>query len=162
MGVVLTTTLRDIQPDRAPEAPRSHRFRARTRISRPPAVTIPVVAILDGGRRSTLACRPAPWTYVDRPDDFCVDPTGGRISSFSSYGLSPDLSLKPDIGAPGGFIFSDVSARTRRLRHPQRHVDGVAARGGRGGAVAAGASPHAGAGRAGDPAEQRRCQGVVG
>src|SRR5258708_38231387 len=32
--------------------------------------------------------------------------TGGLISSFSSYGLSPDLALKPDIGAPGGFIRS--------------------------------------------------------
>jgi hypothetical protein len=28
------------------------------------------------------------------------------ISSFSSYGLSPDLALKPDIGAPGGDIYS--------------------------------------------------------
>jgi hypothetical protein len=28
------------------------------------------------------------------------------IASFSSYGLSPDLALKPDIGAPGGNIYS--------------------------------------------------------
>jgi len=34
------------------------------------------------------------------------NPTGGLISSFSSYGLSPDLALKPDIGAPGGSIYS--------------------------------------------------------
>lgn len=34
--------------------------------------------------------------------------TGNRISSFSSYGLSPDLSLKPDIGAPGGNIYSTL------------------------------------------------------
>ena len=33
---------------------------------------------------------------------------GGRISSFSSYGLSPDLTVKPDIGAPGGFIRSTI------------------------------------------------------
>ncbi len=32
------------------------------------------------------------------------NPTGGLISTFSSYGLAPDLSLKPDLGAPGGFI----------------------------------------------------------
>ena len=31
---------------------------------------------------------------------------GGLISSFSSYGLAPDLTLKPDIGAPGGLIRS--------------------------------------------------------
>ncbi|MEK7862125.1 MAG: S8 family serine peptidase, partial [Chloroflexota bacterium] len=35
-----------------------------------------------------------------------ANPTGGLISSFSSYGLSPDLALKPDIGAPGGLIRS--------------------------------------------------------
>jgi minor extracellular serine protease Vpr len=35
-----------------------------------------------------------------------TNPTGGLISSFSSYGLSPDLALKPDIGAPGGLIRS--------------------------------------------------------
>jgi len=34
--------------------------------------------------------------------------TGNRISSFSSYGLSPDLALKPDIGAPGGNIYSTL------------------------------------------------------
>ncbi|GAA1081806.1 S8 family serine peptidase [Nocardiopsis metallicus] len=34
------------------------------------------------------------------------NPTGGLISSFSSYGMSPDLDLKPDIGAPGGLINS--------------------------------------------------------
>jgi len=32
--------------------------------------------------------------------------TAGRISSFSSWGLAADLSLKPDIGAPGGSIRS--------------------------------------------------------
>jgi subtilisin family serine protease len=34
------------------------------------------------------------------------NPSGGYISSFSSYGLTPDLTLKPDIGAPGGAILS--------------------------------------------------------
>ena len=34
-----------------------------------------------------------------------VNPTGGLISSFSSYGLAADC-LKPDIGAPGGLIRS--------------------------------------------------------
>jgi len=31
---------------------------------------------------------------------------GGLISGFSSYGLTPDLKLKPDIGAPGGNVYS--------------------------------------------------------
>ncbi|KAI9475803.1 MAG: peptidase S8/S53 domain-containing protein [Benjaminiella poitrasii] len=33
-------------------------------------------------------------------------PTAGSISSFSSWGLGPDLSIKPDISAPGGQIYS--------------------------------------------------------
>jgi minor extracellular serine protease Vpr len=31
---------------------------------------------------------------------------GGLIASYSSFGLAPDLSLKPDIGAPGGEVFT--------------------------------------------------------
>jgi subtilisin family serine protease len=34
------------------------------------------------------------------------NPTGNQISAFSSYGLTPELLLKPDIGAPGGYIRS--------------------------------------------------------
>ncbi|HZX00608.1 MAG TPA: S8 family serine peptidase [Bacilli bacterium] len=33
-------------------------------------------------------------------------PTAGQISWYSSYGLSPDLQLKPDLGAPGGEVFT--------------------------------------------------------
>jgi minor extracellular serine protease Vpr len=48
---------------------------------------------------------PVYMTWTDQMDSF-PSPTGGLISSFSSYGLAPDLSLKPDIGAPGGNIYS--------------------------------------------------------
>ncbi|HWI50940.1 MAG TPA: S8 family serine peptidase [Symbiobacteriaceae bacterium] len=34
------------------------------------------------------------------------NPNAGQISSFSSWGPSPDLDLKPDLGAPGGSIYS--------------------------------------------------------
>jgi minor extracellular serine protease Vpr len=34
------------------------------------------------------------------------NPTGGLISSFSSYGMTAELNLKPDLGAPGGLIRS--------------------------------------------------------
>ncbi|MEO8681569.1 MAG: S8 family serine peptidase [Vicinamibacterales bacterium] len=33
---------------------------------------------------------------------------GGMISDFSSWGLAPDLSVKPDLGAPGGGIMSTL------------------------------------------------------
>ncbi len=36
------------------------------------------------------------------------NPTANLISSFSSFGLPPDLSLKPDIGAPGGTVRSTL------------------------------------------------------
>jgi subtilisin family serine protease len=73
-----------------------------------PPITIPVVAISDtegaliDGR---LAAGPVTMTWTDETGSF-DNPTGGLISSFSSYGLSPDLALKPDIGAPGGQIRS--------------------------------------------------------
>lgn len=48
---------------------------------------------------------PLMMTWTDEQASF-PSPTGGLISSFSSYGLSPDLTLKPDLGAPGGNIYS--------------------------------------------------------
>jgi subtilisin family serine protease len=48
---------------------------------------------------------PTMMTWTDQMDSF-PSATGGLISGFSSYGLAPDLSLKPDIGAPGGSIYS--------------------------------------------------------
>ena len=73
-----------------------------------PAITIPTVAILqsDGTTiRTRLASGPVDLTWTEQTVS-SVNPTGGLISSFSSYGLSPDLTLKPDVGAPGGSIWS--------------------------------------------------------
>lgn len=73
-----------------------------------PAITIPVVAVtaVDGALingRIAGAGVTMTWTnnLVNEPN-----PTGNLISSFSAYGLAPDLTLKPDIGAPGGSIRS--------------------------------------------------------
>jgi len=57
----------------------------------------------DGVYLASLTGATVQWTNnrINAPN-----PTGGLISSFSSYGLSPDLTLKPDIGAPGGLIRS--------------------------------------------------------
>ncbi len=73
-----------------------------------PAITIPVVSIsaADGGLLdSRLASGPVTLTWqnivVNSPNV-----TANLISGFSSYGLSPDLALEPDIGAPGGQIYS--------------------------------------------------------
>lgn len=73
-----------------------------------PPITIPVVMatkadgeLIDG----RLALGPVTMTWTSGTASV-ANPTGGLISSFSSFGLPPDLSLKPDIGAPGGSIYS--------------------------------------------------------
>ena len=73
-----------------------------------PAITIPVVSVsgTEGVLiNNRLASGPVSMTWTATVGSFSI-PTGGLISSFSSYGLSPDLALKPNIGAPGGFIYS--------------------------------------------------------
>lgn len=66
----------------------------------------PVVSIsLDDGMFIRSLPAPVSMTWTDRQGSF-PNPTGGLIASSSSYGLAPDLSVKPDIGAPGGGIYS--------------------------------------------------------
>jgi hypothetical protein len=73
-----------------------------------PSLAIPVVTITaaDGVTlNNRLAAGPVTMTWTSQIASF-PNPTGGLVSSFSSLGLSPDLAIKPDIGAPGGAIFS--------------------------------------------------------
>lgn len=75
-----------------------------------PPITIPVVATsaeLGAVLNTKLAAGAVTITWTDALDKFASS-TGGLISSFSSYGLTPDLVLKPDIGAPGGNIYSTL------------------------------------------------------
>ena len=55
-------------------------------------------SLLDAGETVTL-------TWTDERIN-AVNPTGGLASSFTSYGQTAELDLKPDIGAPGGLIRS--------------------------------------------------------
>lgn len=73
-----------------------------------PAITIPVVAITAADGAEINARLDVGSVDLTWSEDTLTAPstTGGLISSFSSYGLSPDLALKPDIGAPGGNIWS--------------------------------------------------------
>ena len=73
-----------------------------------PAVTIPVVGITaDGGATidSRLASGSVTMTWTNQTLPFPVW-TAGLTSDFSSYGLSPELDVKPDIGAPGYYVYS--------------------------------------------------------
>jgi minor extracellular serine protease Vpr len=71
-------------------------------------VTIPVVSVTaaQGAQiDARIAAGGATMTWTNTQSSV-PNPTANLISSFSSYGLAPDLSLKPDIGAPGGNINS--------------------------------------------------------
>jgi minor extracellular serine protease Vpr len=70
-----------------------------------PAITIPVVSITQAAGQTIAATAGATLTW-GTSTAVTASSTGGLISSFSSYGLAPDLSLKPNIGAPGGNIYS--------------------------------------------------------
>ena len=78
-----------------------------------PAVTIPVVAIQasDGvvlnSRLPTAFSSAIDMTWKEGTQTF-VNPTGGTLSSFSSSGLTAELQIKPNIGAPGGLIRSTL------------------------------------------------------
>ncbi len=84
-----------------------------------PAVTIPVVGISDAdgalidARLAAGGPDSVSLTWTSDVASFPNVPNGGLISAFSAYGLSPDLTIKPDIGAPGGAIRS-----TYPLDHP--------------------------------------------
>ncbi len=67
--------------------------------------TVPVVSISQADGLFIRERAPTTMTWTDARGVF-PNPTGDLISSFSSYGLAPDLTLKPDIGAPGGLIHS--------------------------------------------------------
>ncbi|MGO1621676.1 S8 family serine peptidase [Flaviflexus sp.] len=75
-----------------------------------PAITIPTVTIsmADGDAiRADLAAaeEPVTLTWSDQTEVSEIA-TGGLVSDFSSYGLSADLTVKPQVVAPGGFINS--------------------------------------------------------
>jgi minor extracellular serine protease Vpr len=71
-------------------------------------ITIPVVMISQAQGNemdSRLAAGPVSLTWTDTQGSY-LNSLGGTIATSSSYGLAPDLSLKPDIGAPGANIYS--------------------------------------------------------
>lgn len=73
-----------------------------------PAITVPVVGITAAQGATLDGLIAAGTTTLFWDDDYVAYPfgTGGLISGFSSFGLPPDLSFKPNIGAPGGGIYS--------------------------------------------------------
>lgn len=58
---------------------------------------------------SALAENPGLKLSFPETTDFFPSPFAGTMSDFSSWGPGPDLSLDPDITAPGGYIYSTVN-----------------------------------------------------
>lgn len=67
----------------------------------------PVVGISQEDGMAIRALGIPTWTWTDQVMN-APNPYAGLIASSSSYGPAADLSLKPDIGAPGAFIYSTV------------------------------------------------------
>ena len=68
-------------------------------------ITIPVGTLLQADGEALRAELPTTITIGTEQKRF-DNPTGGLQSDFSSYGLAADLTLKPDVSAPGGSIYS--------------------------------------------------------
>ncbi len=64
----------------------------------------------DGEAMAAAATDGVGTMTVMGPYDYVVTPSAiaGQMSSFSSWGVNPDLELAPDVTAPGGNIYSSV------------------------------------------------------
>ena len=67
----------------------------------------PVVSITLEDGLFIRGLEPVTMTWLDQLTS-TPNASGGLIYPSSSYGLSPDLALKPDIGAPGQYIYSTI------------------------------------------------------
>lgn len=70
-------------------------------------VTIPVVAVTQSNGLVLAGLAGATIAWGNQTVVTTIA-TGGLISGFSSFGLAADLTVKPDIGAPGGSIYSTI------------------------------------------------------
>ncbi|CAM3243311.1 Peptidase S8 [Deinococcus saxicola] len=79
--------------------------------SRP--IDIPVVSVLaaDGARIDAAIAGGARLTFNADPQTF-DNPGGNTLSTFSAFGASPDLELKPDLAAPGGWVRTTTPLKT--------------------------------------------------
>lgn len=75
-----------------------------------PAITIPVVMISQADGEAIKAAAGTGSTELSWTGETVStpNPEAGLVSSFSSWGLAADLTVKPDLGAPGGNIWSSV------------------------------------------------------
>ena len=78
-----------------------------------PAIRIPAAGVTQAeGAKLEAAAAAGPasieWT---RQEVVSANSNGGALSSFSSFGLAADLTVKPDVLAPGGNIYAAVPVK---------------------------------------------------
>ncbi|WP_246025968.1 S8 family serine peptidase [Peribacillus cavernae] len=78
-----------------------------------PSITIPQLSMLksDGDRlqQAVSAGKPVTVSFNDGEKAKVANPEAGKMSAFSSWGLTPNLDFKPEITAPGGQIYSTLN-----------------------------------------------------
>ncbi|MEQ2525507.1 S8 family serine peptidase [Bacillaceae bacterium CLA-AA-H227] len=75
------------------------------------AITIPQLFMLknDGDKLATALANGEPVTISFNGEKTTApNPEGGKMSAFTSWGLTPNLDFKPEITAPGGQIYSTL------------------------------------------------------
>ena len=70
--------------------------------------TIPVIGVSKEAGEAMLAAGTQTVSFSADYYGKAENPTGWQISSFSSIGPAPNLTIKPEISAPGGLIYSSV------------------------------------------------------
>ncbi|GGL82832.1 hypothetical protein GCM10010840_20760 [Deinococcus aerolatus] len=88
-----------------------------------PAVSVPAGdgATIDAGMAAgvRLTFNAAPQTFDN--------PSGGSVSPFSAVGAAPNLALKPDLAAPGGWVRTATPLRTETSGYAVLSGTGLAA-----------------------------------
>ncbi len=74
--------------------------------------TIPVIGVAKETGEIMAAAETKTVSFSADYYGSAENPSGGQISSFSSIGPAPDLTIKPEIAAPGGLITSSVIGNT--------------------------------------------------
>ncbi|MEP9405011.1 S8 family serine peptidase [Peribacillus frigoritolerans] len=77
-----------------------------------PSITIPQLFMLksDGAKlKAALADGEKVMITFNGDKTKAVNPEAGKMSSFSSWGVAPNLDFKPEITAPGGQIYSTLN-----------------------------------------------------
>ncbi len=72
------------------------------------SITIPYVFISQDAGQAMIAGE-ANTMFISDTQELVAVPGGGQPSSFSSWGTTSDLHIKPEIAAPGGNIYSATS-----------------------------------------------------